>query len=163
MPLTASFRADVSTTFTKAIDLGTATLPQGLTKAVDFTDGTGVDQADRVFHDSRSISAADDIDLAGVLTDVFGATITFARLKALFVRHTSGTGNLIIGNAAANGFIGWFGAVTHTVTVRPNGFIALVAPDATAYAVTAGTGDILRFAPSTGTVGFDVVLVGAST
>lgn len=124
-------------------------------------------QADRLFTDNRTLSASasEDLDLAGVLTDAFGATLTFARIKGLVIKAaTANTNNVIVGNAASNGFITWCGGATNTVTVRPGGVFALWAPDATAYAVTAGTGDLLHIANSgAGTsVTYDVILIGAS-
>lgn len=129
--------------------------------------GTGANQADRVYYAQPTVAASGTttIDLAASVTDVFGATVTFARIKALIIAAASGnTNNVIVGNAASNGFITWVGGATHTVNVRPGGFLALAAPDATAYAVTAGTGDLLLFTNSgAGTsVTFDVILIGSS-
>lgn len=136
-------------------------------KAINFVTGTGANQADRVFTDQRTIAASgtDDLDLAGSLTDALGATITFVRIKGLIVYAATGnTNNVIVGGAASNQFINWVGGTSHTVTVRPGGLLVLLAGDATSYAVTAGTGDLLRIANSgAGTsVVYDVVLIGAS-
>lgn len=129
--------------------------------------GTGVSQADRVYYAQPTVAASGTttIDLAGTVTDVFGATVTFARVKALIVAAASGnTNNVVVGGAASNGFITWVGGATHTVNVRPGGFLAVTAPDATAYAVTASTGDQLLFTNSgAGTsITFDVIILGAS-
>ncbi len=50
-----------------------------------------------------------------------------------------------------------------TVKVKPGGAIALVAPDATGYAVTAGTADQLKVANSAGgtSVTYDIIIIGA--
>lgn len=132
-----------------------------------LTTGTGANQADRIYYTQPTVAASGNttIDLAGSVVDIFGATITFARIKGLIVAAASGnTNNVIVGNAASNGFITWVGAATHTVNVRPGGFLALMAPDATAYAVTAGTGDLLLFTNSgaSTSVTFDVILIGSS-
>lgn len=164
---TSSVVLSVTGSQSNAIDFTTGIAPLARTYQMLYSTGTGAGSADRIFHDQRTIAASgtDDLDLAGVLTDVFGATVTFARIKALMVAAASGnTNNVIVGNAATNGFITWVGAATHTVTVRPGGFLCLAATDATSYAVTAGTGDLLRIANSgAGTsVVYDVVLIGAS-
>lgn len=132
-----------------------------------LTTGTGINQADRVYYAQPTIAASGTttIDLNGSVTDVFGATVSFLRIKAMIIAASSAnTNNVIVGNAATNGFISWVGAATHTVTVRPGGFFCLTAPDATAYAVTAATADLLLFTNSgAGTsVTFDVILLGAS-
>jgi len=129
--------------------------------------GTGAGQADRIYYTQPTVAASGNttIDLAGSVVDIFGATVTFARVKGLIVAAASAnTNNVIVGNAATNGFITWVGGATHTVTVRPGGFLALMAPDATAYAVTAGTGDLLLFTNSAAgtSVTFDVIVIGAS-
>lgn len=132
-----------------------------------LTTGTGANQADRIYYTQPTIAASGTttIDLAGSVTDIFGATITFARVKGMFIAASSAnTNNVVVGNSATNGFITWVGGATHTVTVRPGGFLALLAPDATAYAVTAGTGDLLMFTNSgAGTsVTFDAIFIGSS-
>ena len=128
-----------------------------------LTSGTGANQADKVYSETKSAAAAYDVDLAGVLLDAYGVVITFARVKAIVViADPNNVGNVIVGNAAANAFGAPFGAVTHTVNVRPGGVLAMLAPDVTAWPVTAATADILRFAPSSGTVVFDFAIVGAS-
>jgi hypothetical protein len=153
---------------TNAFDLAPGRVPLEFTKALDLASGTGLNQADRIFHDQRTLaaSASEDLDLAGGLTDAFGATLTFARVKGLIiVAAAANTNNVVIGNATANAFVGPFGAATHTLAVRPGGVLALFAPDATAYAVTAGTGDLLKVLNSAGgtSVTYDLIIVGASS
>ncbi len=167
MPLDTTVKVSVDAIHTALLDLATATAPLGFTRAVALATGTGANQADRIFHDTRTLTASanEDLDLAGVLVDAFGATLTFARVKALVIAaDAANTNNVIVGNAATNPFLTWVGAATHTVTVRPGGMLALACSDATAYAVTAGTGDLLRIANSgAGTsVTYSIVLVGAS-
>ena len=168
MPLAVnSFSVALAAAYTKVLDL--ATTRQDLNyKFVDtLATGTGANQADLLWTDTRTIAASgtDDLDLAGVLTDAFGDTATFARVKGLIVRAADGnTNNVVIGAAASNQFVGFFGASTHTVAVRPGGVFTIYSPDATAYAVTASTADLLRIAnSSSGTaVTYDIVIIGAS-
>lgn len=138
-----------------------------LAKAVQLTSGTGANQADRIFADTRTIAASgtDPLDLAGVLVDAVGTTMTLLRAKLLYVAASAAnSNNVVVGGAGANAFINWVGAAAHTVNVRPGGFLCLYAPDAVAYAVTAATGDILNIANSgAGTsVTYDVVIMGSS-
>ncbi|MGW3572180.1 hypothetical protein ACWDSL_51460 [Streptomyces sp. NPDC000941] len=169
MALTSTMSVAVSAELTSALDLATGTVPLAIRKPVTLTSGTGAGQADKVFSDRRTLaaSASEDLDLAGVLVDAFGATITFARIKGLVISAAAAnTNNVIVGNATSNGFVSWAGGATHTVTVRPGGTLALIAGqnDATGYAVTAGTADLLHIANSgAGTpVTYDIVLIGAS-
>jgi hypothetical protein len=169
MTLAASLAVSVAAELTGALDLATADVPLNKKYKTDLASGIGAGNADRIWHDQRSIAASgvDDIDLAGVLTDALGAGVTMARVKAIIIKAADGnTNNLIVGNTTSNGFISWVGAATHTVTVRPGATLALIAGsgDATAYAVTAGTADLLRVAnSSSGTpVTYDVIVIGCS-
>jgi hypothetical protein len=154
-------------TQTNPLDLMVAKASVAFEALVSLGSGTGSGQADRLWTDRRTLAASgsEDLDLAGVLTDAFGATITFARVKGLIVKAAAAnSNNVIVGGAAATQWATWAGAATHTVTVRPGGAFALFAPDATAYAVTAGTGDLLKIANSGAgtTVDYDIVVIGAS-
>jgi len=129
--------------------------------------GTGANQADLIWHDQRTLalSTSEDLDLAGSLTDAFGATVTFARVKGIVVYAASGNGdNIQVGGAASNQFINWVANSSDIINVRPGGTFALIAPDAVAYAVTAGTGDLLRItnADSGDAATYDIYIIGAS-
>ena len=167
MPLDANISVSVSALHTSASDFTTSSAPLSRMYQQIFTEGTGADQANRIFHDQRTLaaSATEDLDLAGVLLDSFGAAITFARIRGLVVAAAlANTNNVIVGGAATNTFVNWVGGATHTITVRPGGVLALFARDATSYAVTASTGDLLRIGNSGAgsTVTYDIVLLGAS-
>lgn len=168
MTLSTQVVAWVRPTQTNPLDLGTGTFSPDLAKT-DFllTNGTGANQADRLWADTRTINASsnEDLDLAGSLTDAFGATITLARVKLIYVKAAAGnTNNVVVGGAASNGLLNWVADATDKINVRPGGVLLLAAPDATAYAVTAATGDLLRIANSgAGTsVTYDIVIVGSS-
>lgn len=148
-------------------DLGIVT--QSLTSLFSWTvaNGTGADQMDLIFSDTREIAAGadDDLDLAGGLTDAFGAVLTFARVKFLYVSADADNGGLIqVGGAAANQFINWVANASDILNVPAEGAFAIFAPAATGYVVTAGTGDILRITNSDGgaVANYSIVIGGAS-
>lgn len=127
--------------------------------------GTTTGKADLVFTDTRTLTASstENLDLAGGLTDVFGATLTFVEVVAIYVKAAAGNANnVVVGGAASNGFAAPFGDATDTVKVAPGG-VCLLTNDA-GFAVTAGTGDILKIANGgSGTsVTYDIVIVGRS-
>lgn len=162
--LAVSAYAELSNT----LDLGTGKAPQGLSRSMSLGSGTGAGKADKVFSDRRTLaaSATDDLDLTGALLDAFGSTITFARIKGLVIAAAAGnTNNVVIGAAASNPWATLLGA-THSLTLRPGAFFAVGTElgDATGYAVTAGTGDVLRIANSAGgsSVTYDIHIIGAS-
>lgn len=168
MSLTSSLSAAVGFSQSSALDLGTATLPVSVRQAVQLASGTGAGQADVAFSDRRTlaVSGTEDLDLAGSLVGPYGATLTFAKIKGLYIRAAdANTNNVVVGNAAANGWATLLSA-TGTVTLRPGAaFLAMAgSADATGYAVTAATADLLHVANSgAGTsVTYDVVIIGTS-
>jgi len=167
MPLDTNVILQLAATLTKALDLGTGTLPLGYKQEFAWPDGTGADKADLVWHDQRQLAASanEELDLAGVLTDAFGTTLTFAKVTALvvFAKKTN-TNNVIVGGAAANALATMFSDASDKAVVRPGGLVAFIARDTTAYAVTAGTGDKLKIENSAGgsVVDYEIVIVGRS-
>jgi hypothetical protein len=153
-------------TLNNALDFQLATAPITYAQSLGFSSGTGANQADRIFADQRTIAASgtDDLDLAGVLLDALGATITMARLKGLIVKASAANTNNVVMGVGTNPITTILGGTTPTLNIRPGGLLALFAPDAVGYLVTAATADVLRFANSgAGTsVTYDVVLIGAS-
>ncbi|GGR71138.1 MULTISPECIES: hypothetical protein [Streptomyces] len=168
MALSSTLAVSAFTELTGSSGLGTARIPAGLSRAVTLASGTGAGKADRVFQARRTIAASgtDDLDLAGVLLDAFGSTITFARIKGLFIAaSTANSNNVVVGNATSNAWATLLNA-TGTVTLRPGAVLAAIAgpADATTYGVTSSTGDVFRIANSGGgsTVSYDICIVGAS-
>jgi len=103
---------------------------------------------------------------------MYGATITFARVKTIYFNLTTDTASagVWVGGVASNGLINWissagtFGTDQPRVKVRNGGVFLLSTPDATAYPVTAGTADILRFTNADGSnvATYKLAIVGAS-
>lgn len=171
MALTSKFSVSLDALLTSALDLTTVSAPVERRAAVRLTSGTGAGQADKMWSDTRSLAtgASEDLDLAGVLTDPFGATITFARVKGLYIKAAdANTTNLTVGanvTSAWGTLFGPTGASGGTVTLRPGGLFVAVcgAADATAWAVTATSGDLLHVVNAAGaTASYDIVIVGAS-
>ncbi len=127
--------------------------------------GTGANQADRVFTDQRTLtaSATENLDLAGVLLDAFGAAITFATIKAVIIKAASGnTNDVQLTRPASNG-VPLFLAASDGIPIKPGGMFVWTAPG-TGITVTAGTGDILTVTNSAGgtSVTYDVIIIGTS-
>lgn len=126
--------------------------------ALSFADGTTANKFDRLYVAERTVAsgANDDLDLAGVLADAFGATITAAELAGIVVVNkakdgTANTTTLTIGGGT-NPFVGFLSGTTPAITkLGPGAVFVLISPDATGLGtVTAGTGDVLRIANSSG-------------
>lgn len=167
MALSTKFVTSVVATLTDALDLSTATDPLSYTQRNTLTSGTGANQADMLFHDTRTLaaSATENLDLAGVLVNGLGDTQTFARVKGLLVTAAAAnTNNVHFSSAGTNGVPGLFMALGDGIVVRPGGTFLWVAPDATGAVVTAATGDLLTALNSAGStsVTYSVVIIGAS-
>lgn len=166
MPLTSSLSVGVSATQTLALDLATATFPVTKSYPISLASGVGANQADRLFSDTRTLaaSATENLDLAGVLTDAFGATLTFVKVKAVIISAAAANTNTVDVTRPASNGTPLFLAASDGLSVRPGGLFLLAAPDLTGYAVTAATGDLITVTNGgAGTsVTYDVVILGTS-
>jgi hypothetical protein len=164
--LDTRIKLTVASALTGAIDLQPLSAPLNLAYSKALTTGTGANQADKLWSNTSTIAASgtDTIDLAGSLTDAFGAALTFARIKAVFVVAAAGNSNNVnVVRPASNG-VPLFLAAGDGVAVRPGGMFSWVCGDATGVAVTAGTGDLLDIVNSAGgtSVSYDVAIIGCS-
>ncbi len=148
-------------------DLAVASSALNFVTGFSLSDGTGANQADKIYSDTDTLgaSATRDIDLAGALTDILGLALTFVKVKGIFLAAAAGNvNNVVLGAAAATQFVGPFGAATHTAYAAPGGFIAFGRPDAAGWPVGAGASDLLRVANGgAGTsVTYNIVIIGTS-
>lgn len=169
MALTTDVNLSVVATLTKDLDLsGPLEYPLNYPVRVQLTSGTSAGQSDLLWTDTRTIAASgtDDLDLRGGLTDAFGTAASFAEVTALVVKAAAGnTNNVVVGDDATAPMTSLLGA-DGTITLRPGAFFAVCAgvADATGYAVTATTADILQIANSAGSteVVYDIIIIGRS-
>lgn len=149
---------------TNALDLTTPADPMSIDASKTFSNGTGADQANMWWHDQRTLaaSATENLDLAGSLVSVFGTTITFTSIKAIYIKAATGnTNDVQVARGASNGFV-LFLAASDAFSLPPGSFCVFVNPNATGWVVTAATGDILTITNSAGGSGvtYDIVIVG---
>jgi hypothetical protein len=166
--LTSSLSAAVGFTQSNALDLGTAAFPVSVRQAVAFASGVGAGQADLVFQDRRTLAASgtENLDLAGSLLDAYGATLTYVKIKGLYIAASAANTNSVVVGAAASTPWATLLNSTGTITLRPGSFFLAAAgqADATGYGVTASTADLLKVANSAAgtSVMYDVVVIGTS-
>lgn len=165
MPLAVNIAATMQVDQTGSATIGGAipAYSKGKTADISLSDGSGSGQANKCYVATRTLAsgASEDLDLAGVLLDPLGATLTFLTIKGLIIRADGGnTTALTVSPAPANGFVGPFGAAAQTQTVRPGGFWGFAAPQ-TGFTVTAATGDLLRVANAAGAAAtYTIEIVG---
>lgn len=171
MPLTSTMKVSLSARQTGTNDFGTPLFTPELSAVLSLADGTVANTADLIFVDERTVASAsnDDLDLAGVLANALGGTLTFVEIVAILIINRSKAGvanttNLTIGGGT-NPFVGFLGGTTPTVgPIRPGGVFFLASPaDVGIGTVTAGTGDILRIANSSGAAAtYQIAIIGRS-
>ena len=166
MSLEATITATLRATQTGSNDFGGPSFTPRVEKSVTFSD------ADILWVDERTVAtgANDDVDLAGVLTDAFGATITAAELVAVMIINGPKTGsanttNLTIG-AGSNPFVGFLGGTSPTIgPLKPGAVFMLASNDAAGIGtVTASTADILRITNSSGaSATYQIAILGRTS
>lgn len=172
MPLTTSLLLQVQAALTGVADYGSPSSSPVLDIRYATTDGTGANQNDIIWADERTVASAanDDLDLAGSLTNVFGQTVNFAELTGIIIVNAPRSGaanttNLTLG-VGTNPVVGYLGGTTPTVgPMRPGHvFLEWNSENASGLcAITAGTGDILRIANSSGAPAtYQIWLIGRS-
>lgn len=166
MALTSELYLKLTGTLTGTADLVTPSAALLLANFTTLTSGTGDHAADMMWSDTRTLAAsgAEDLDLAGSITGHLGNTLTFARIKLLYIGAASGnTNDVQVTRPASNG-VPMFLAAGDGLAVKPDGKFIWCAPNAAGVAVTAATGDLITITNSAGTTGvtYDVVIIGAS-
>lgn len=156
-------------TLTGTAGIGQPVQPLNAARLLALANGTGAGQADRLWAPAPrtlAASASEDHDLSGVLTDAFGAALSFARIKMIYVAASAtNTNNVVIGADATAPWATLLNT-TGTLTLRPGAFVlaGVGSADATGYVVTATTADILQVANSAGgtSVTYEIAIIGAS-
>lgn len=156
MAVGGSISLKVAASKSGAPSVGSALWSGVLDGVINFGNGTTANNIDLVYVSERTIASntTDSIDLAGVLADGLGATITAAELVGVVLMNSRASGvvnttNLTVGSASATNYVPGYNAALGVV--KPGGMYLHVNPDATGIAtVTAGTGDILPIVNSTG-------------
>lgn len=149
---------------TSALDLGSAQFPLAFDWTTLLANGTGAGQASQVWSDTRTLgaSASENLDLAGGLTNAFGVTLTFTKVKLIMVRASpanNAANNVNVSRASSNG-VTVFLAASDGLTLSAGA--VFVWADPAGQTITAGTGDLLTVANSAGTnsVDYSIVIVG---
>lgn len=154
----------IASTLTAALDLTSAVSQLNVEVNTALDNGTGANQANQVWSDTRTLTtgASETLDLNASLLNAAGESVTFTKIKAIYIRN-KGTTTLSIGGAAATQFVAAFGSATDLVKIPPGGVFLLTAPDASGFAVAAGATDSLKVANSAGaSIDYDIALIGVN-
>ena len=88
--LNLTLNAAISWLFTNDLDLSDPEDASQLRSTINYTDGSGDNQVAQMWHDRRRVTPStpvDDIDLVGVLENVFGHTVNFTAIKCIFMHN----------------------------------------------------------------------------
>jgi hypothetical protein len=106
-------------------------------------------------------SATDTLDMTGTLKDPLGGNIANAEICAIIAKAaTTNVNNLLIGPAAANGFLGPWNAAADRTKVEPGNLFMVTSING--WAVTPATGDILALINGAGgtAIDYELLIVG---
>lgn len=136
--------------------------------------------ADQVYSAVRSLAggANETLDLSGSLTNIFGETISFVRIKAILIELLStaqdadnGTAatSILVGGAATNQALAgsgkWFGDTSDKIRVFNGGFFACAVDNAAGVTVANASTDSLKVENEDGavTAKYRLTIIGGTT
>jgi hypothetical protein len=177
MALTGKLSVGIDLLRTTSPDVGSSSYNLAATWMKNITDGTGLNQANKVIVDSVTLagSGSQNYDLdAGTISDpsgvASGVVAALSRVYAILIRRTDTPAastqdeNVTIGGdfILTKLLAGWTDD-TITIPIRPGGIFVYIAPDATGVAVTASTGDVITLtnASSADSCTLQVVIIGS--
>ena len=159
MATTVRIKLEIEVAETYTGDLGNPGKIHRVSKDLVFTSGNGSSQFDKVHSDIAAVTT--DYDVAGVVTDAQGATITMSKLGMVYAENRGTTsGNLMYVGGDANS-VPVFGAAADFAKIGPQGFFLAVNP-VDGWTVTAATGDVVEINHNSGTYDHAVILAGRS-
>ena len=160
MRLTTTLSVAMSPLYRDPLDLSTPVDDLQYVFNRVLASGIASARANRSWHDERTITGVDDIDLGGgSLFDAFGVAVVLKTVKAVLITNLSEEGTLIIGAAAAREWAEPFGAAGDTALVPPRScrlFTCLV----DGWPVDPGVADRLRVNSGADEVVYDILVVG---
>jgi hypothetical protein len=154
--LTAQVNAGVSWTYTNALTGSINSVnSNSFSYSKSLTNGTGAaGTADLIYAAQTTIAggATSNFDFVGGLTDFFGTTITGARLKFLYIHHTTDTAASSITVGAHAAPLTLLSVGTTTFSILNGGIYLFGSTGATVIAMTAATTDALKIVNADGAV-----------
>lgn len=145
---------------TNALDLTTPINPIEIVDSKSYTNGTGSNQANEFWSDQRTLTGGqggETLDIAGGLTNAFGQTITFTKVKELKIFNTSTTSteNLTLSGTFMDVLTGGSAAKV----VAPGGVYFERNP-IDGFAVGAGSSDEISVFPGDDTITYNIAILG---
>ena len=169
LTLTSELKTSLAWLFQDELDLTTVSDGSRLDYVLSLSSGTGAGQADRLWHDERTLatSAHENLVLSALPQSLFGDTIhiAMASVRALLIVNlaTDDGENLELGGAASDEWQGPFGASGSKLIIPPDSCLLLVNKK-TGWPVAASSADRLRIASAgSGDISYKIALLGTSS
>ncbi len=165
--LSVEIKASLAWLWEESLELSTLVDSSKLEVQAAFSAGDGPGEADQIWHDTRTLAASsnDDLDLTALVQSIHGQAVSlgFAALKAILIHNTSADEPLVIDSSVTNSIKTPFdGSATSKLEIPPGSPVLLVNKLA-GWAVTAGTGDVLRISnASAEEIEYQIVIVGTA-
>lgn len=161
---TGEISVRVSSKLGNSFDLDTVVSALDKTFSIPFTNGTGANQANNRWSDTRSLLTAtnEDLDFAGgSLTGPLGTALTFTKIKAIVIyAPTTNTAAIAVTRPAANG-VPFLTTASDGFSLQPGGLFILTNPSDAGITVTAATGDLINIANASGaTQSYQIIVLG---
>ena len=154
--------------FQDALDRSTVIDADALSYSLTLADGTSASQADKVWHDRRTVTAGsnDDLDLNALTNSIFGSTVTInlVKVRTLQIKNINTTAGdiLKIDTSVANGCVALTGGASGKIPIGANGCLTLTSP-IDSLASANGSTDILRITNTSGnSIVYEIVITGTS-
>ena len=120
-----------------------------ISSRTQYTDGTGASSVNKTYDTGQVTLGASPVsyDLSGSLTAGNGAAAVFTKIRTFAITAPStNTGAITVGGGAT----AWASLYGSTLIVRPGTEIGMKTIEGTAYAVTAGTTDLVQVSGTNG-------------
>lgn len=162
--LSGSITLQIQMVYQNALDFSSPTDSVNKSYTLSLTDGTGLNQAQKMFSDARSTdNTGESLDLStsGGLTTAFGADFSLTKIKAIIIVASTANPTTVVVSRPATAGAGFFDTDGDSTTLRPGGWFVWTAPDATAVTITNSTDDAIKIAAGTAaTVAYDIFIIG---
>lgn len=159
MTLNAQILLQLLATESSSSDLSTTVRTTNVQRSLTFTNGTGANQAQIVWSDSRTIaSLADDQLFLESLEDARG-TVSFSAVKAVYIRNTGTATVAISGNATEPWGSGPFDLPEEArIFVAPGGILLLTNASAEGWLVNDEFDQLTLTSELNAT--YDIIMIG---
>ena len=163
MALNAQIMLSILAHETSAGDLSRTLRATPASYALSLTDGTGANQAQIVWSDSRTVvSPQETLDLRSLTDTGDGASVTvaFSAVKVLYVRNKATAADNIV--TLSSVFIAYQGLDAGTHIVRSGGLFLCAAPGDDGSTAIIATNNTITISGAVGAQ-YDIVIVGEGT